>query len=188
VARSFVFFSAFPFFAGTLFCCITGLFFCLFAREQVETIGAGAKHGENAWDTDSDSRPMEQNAGGKHGVACVVGNHVRITVLFFTSFLRDTRKNRKSKGREKFHMASRLEGGPRDQDFEAAMGRGGIVFLLSPKHTRQGEEVIARVDGPCLAQGVCAWGKKREQRRRKRNNGEKVGFGEKKKTQVASNN
>jgi hypothetical protein len=70
------------------------------------------------------------------------------------------------------------------------MGRGGIVFLLSPKHTRQGEEVIARVDGPCSAQGVCAWGKnkQREQQRRKRNNGEKVGFGEKKKTQVASNN
>jgi hypothetical protein len=79
-------------------------------------------------------------------------------------------------------------GWARRQDFGAAMGRGGIVFLLSPKHTRQGEEVIARVDGPCLAQGVCAWGKKREQRRRKRNNGEKVGFGEKKKTQVASNN
>jgi hypothetical protein len=39
------------------------------------------------------------------------------------------------------------------------MGRGGIVFLLSPKHTQQGEEVIARVDGPCSTQGVCAWGK-----------------------------
>jgi hypothetical protein len=34
-------------------------------------------------------------------------------------------------------------GWARGQDFGAAMGCGGIVFLLSPKHTRQGEEVIA---------------------------------------------
>jgi hypothetical protein len=39
------------------------------------------------------------------------------------------------------------------------------------------------------AGGLCVGkNKQREQRRRKRNNGEKVGFGEKKKTQVASNN
>jgi hypothetical protein len=69
VARSFVFFLLFLFLQGLSFFVVSrDSFFCFFAREQGETIGAGAKHGENAWDTDSDSRPMEQNVGGNVGL------------------------------------------------------------------------------------------------------------------------
>jgi hypothetical protein len=83
VARSF--FSSIPFFCrDSFFCCITGLFFLHWNKGkrsgQEQNTGKCVGH-KLGLPVDGAKR------GEKRGVACVVGNHVRITVLFLLLFL-----------------------------------------------------------------------------------------------------